>query len=522
MLFYVIIYLIFRNVSPSSVGASPMLGAASSYPLPISLSSLKTTSLDSTPLCNCNQRSVLDIIWGCASTLFLCTWVTIHPNVPDPNEEGWKTLWRRLKIMYWSIVAPELVLTWASHQYVGARMLFHQYKMPERNWTMKHAHFLQMGGFHLRSKEYSGVLDPKKFGDFLKKQKISFPNITKEEIQDKSKADGLSKIVFLIQTLWFVIQCIGRRAQGLPLVQLEVVTLAIISSTSVLSLLWLNKPFDVRHPIYLEAAADIVDGKGKNDTTQEYTPLYMIPVEGDSDGPNNGQAANQQKALAMENDTSTIRKMKLRYAESIHYPPGCVVIHHLRKLCNTMYSIGKAVDMAILTSLHEGGILFTILNVTLKWPFIMPIGTMVQNGGHIVYPGRVSMYFCVNQHTRNKYMDRLKEFAIPLSYGTLSGMIYRIAWDAHFPTTVEKTLWQISAIAIPATLDLLMYLSVIIDDSKWITISLIVAAYISLVILVPAYLASQYYLMLESLLALRALPPRAFETVQWSNFLLHM
>ncbi|KAF8998794.1 hypothetical protein BDQ17DRAFT_1502228, partial [Cyathus striatus] len=156
--------------------------APSRYLLPISLFSLNAASLNSEPPCNCNQQSVLDIIWSCALTLFLCTWVSIHPNVPDPNEEGWKPLWRQLKIMYWSILAPELVLTWAFRQYMGARMIFHQYKKPEHKWTIKHAHFLQMGGFHLQSKDYSGVLDPEKFHDFLEKHKILFPDITKEEI----------------------------------------------------------------------------------------------------------------------------------------------------------------------------------------------------------------------------------------------------------------------------------------------------------------------------------------------------
>ncbi|KAF8998807.1 hypothetical protein BDQ17DRAFT_1502263 [Cyathus striatus] len=182
MLFYVLIFLIFRNPPPGSVDASPMQHAPSRYLLPISLFSLNAASLNSEPPCNCNQQSVLDIIWSCALTLFLCTWVSIHPNVPDPNEEGWKPLWRQLKIMYWSILAPELVLTWAFRQYMGARMIFHQYKKPEHKWTIKHAHFLQMGGFHLQSKDYSGVLDPEKFHDFLEKHKILFPDITKEEI----------------------------------------------------------------------------------------------------------------------------------------------------------------------------------------------------------------------------------------------------------------------------------------------------------------------------------------------------
>ncbi|KAF8998976.1 hypothetical protein BDQ17DRAFT_1247126 [Cyathus striatus] len=204
--------------------------------------------------CICNQRTVLDIVWSCLSTLFLCTWASIHPNAPDPAEEDWKAIWRRFKIMYASLMAPELALTWAVRQFLGARKIFRMHKRPGRNWTMNHAQFLQMGGFHLRSGRHKGVVGPDKFNDLLQRGNMAFPNILKKEIQDKSKADGLSKLILVTQTLWFVIQCIGRHAQGLALAQLEVATLAVISSTFMLSVLWWHKPLDVFYPIYLDNA----------------------------------------------------------------------------------------------------------------------------------------------------------------------------------------------------------------------------------------------------------------------------
>jgi hypothetical protein len=46
------------------------------------------------------------------------------------------------------------------------------------------------------------------------------------ELKDKGKADVLAKVIALIQTLWFVAQCIGRRVEHLPLTDIEVVTVA--------------------------------------------------------------------------------------------------------------------------------------------------------------------------------------------------------------------------------------------------------------------------------------------------------
>lgn len=38
-----------------------------------------------------------------------------------------------------------------------------------------------------------------------------FPDITEQEIQSKSKANGLGKALVCVQALWFVAQCLTRR-----------------------------------------------------------------------------------------------------------------------------------------------------------------------------------------------------------------------------------------------------------------------------------------------------------------------
>ena len=37
------------------------------------------------------------------------------------------------------------------------------------------------------------------------------PNLLREEIESRSKANGLAKTLVCIQALWFIIQCITRR-----------------------------------------------------------------------------------------------------------------------------------------------------------------------------------------------------------------------------------------------------------------------------------------------------------------------
>jgi len=62
---------------------------------------------------------------------------------------------------------------------------------------------------------------------------VSWPPITEEEIQDRSKGDYLLKgRVVLVQTSWFITQCIVRGAYRLEITELEVVTLAFAAHRS--------------------------------------------------------------------------------------------------------------------------------------------------------------------------------------------------------------------------------------------------------------------------------------------------
>ena len=84
----------------------------------------------STPVCVYpdDQRAIWDILWSCLATLFACSWVSVHPNVPAPHESGWRIFLRRLELMFWAVIGPEMIITWAFRQWLGARRLENLYK----------------------------------------------------------------------------------------------------------------------------------------------------------------------------------------------------------------------------------------------------------------------------------------------------------------------------------------------------------------------------------------------------------
>ena len=77
----------------------------------------------------------------------------------------------------------------------------------------------------------------------------SFTVPTKEEIEDKGKSDWLAKSLVLLQTSWFVMQCIARAIEHLPITHLEIVTLAYAAMNFVIYIFWWNKPLNINRPV---------------------------------------------------------------------------------------------------------------------------------------------------------------------------------------------------------------------------------------------------------------------------------
>jgi hypothetical protein len=72
---------------------------------------------------------------------------------------------------------------------------------------------------------------------------------TEGDLKDRGKSDGIGKAIVILQTLWFVAQCIARGLQQLPLTELEIVTLAYAMMNFFIYFFWWDKPRDVRSPV---------------------------------------------------------------------------------------------------------------------------------------------------------------------------------------------------------------------------------------------------------------------------------
>lgn len=72
------------------------------------------------------------------------------------------------------------------------------------------------------------------------------PAISEDQIEDMNKGDAFVKILAICQISWLCIQLIVRRKQGMPMTQLEVLTLAFTICSVLTYIMLYNRPKDVQ------------------------------------------------------------------------------------------------------------------------------------------------------------------------------------------------------------------------------------------------------------------------------------
>ena len=85
------------------------------------------------------------------------------------------------------------------------------------------------------------------------------PSISKEEIEDKSKADKFAKIFASGQILWLVFQCMGRAIQHLPITTLETATLGCAICSVATFAFWFREPADIEVPTFVYVGEGTVE-----------------------------------------------------------------------------------------------------------------------------------------------------------------------------------------------------------------------------------------------------------------------
>ncbi|THU87507.1 hypothetical protein K435DRAFT_969862 [Dendrothele bispora CBS 962.96] len=550
---------------------------ALAHPLP-SLLSLTNESLPSPEasleaLNSCSDinscRTVEEILYSCLAVVFACTWVAIHPNIPrrfklddgpDEIENSFTISSARVTAqdvitMILSLLAPELIILWALRQWFAARKVAKKYHS-KYCWTKTHGHFLIMGGFalfednkyictledntqyeedetikeHIRrqiefensqlgrteqpthngkpedyhflsgdppdSEDRAQVVDStvQSESTSLSKECSSekmcllefliqhkYIDITEDEITARSKTDFLTKSIAVVQTTWFIVQCIARVVEGLVVTDLEIVTVAFALLNIATYILWWNKPQRIRYPVKIDYCRRHATGKSR------------VKVK--------------------TQDRSFKERVKAMFTSFCDW---------LRQRSTGAWnSFKKWIEKNWEDSIKRSSswpvriIFFLILDLPLGNTFSFSIFHLSTDKG---------------SYQTGLESDPPSLYPTVISLFLVFGGIHCAPWNSTFPTHIEQILWRVSAVTVTAFP--LVWLPLFGagnrdldgDGFKGMAIRLFGYALVGLVLvfLPLAYIWARITLIVIAFTELRALPPSAYQTVDWARFIPHI
>lgn len=462
-------------------------------------------------------RGTIDIIWSCLVTITLCCWSSLCVNAPARGEGQIWQFWDKVNLACIGLLGPEFLFALASGQYMSARHSveeFHSAGYP--SWTMRHAFFADMGGFALkipveepcpnlppalRPRPMTFPLDARQLFYLVNKKYIEAPLIEEEDV---AESDRLARFITIFQVVWFTINSIGRAVQHLQITTFELTTLAFIPCMIATSFCWYHKPSSI-------GPATVINCK---------TPLAEI------------------LRAAGDEASEPYRKTPLDFVSREEWTVSLLWAH----------------DLNILRKLH-----FRIFARPMK---IRPLNRIPND---------------------NWPKPDLKLEAVMGVVALIYGAIFVAGWNCSFPTNVERRIWQASSIG---TLVISIWAAVMevfgfriclpyIQNRKKVQASrqsavennlesssaspkprpheswygspaiarkvrktaarwrnnspdrdpaleIPLRLLIPMTVLCATYSVFRLYFLLEDILGLRALPPSAFQTVAWPNWLPHI
>ena len=346
-----------------------------------------------------------------------------------------------------------------------------------------HGFFIIMGGFHLFKEETSNdqgasyendePLHPLRASDLVDCNVYkSFIMPTKAEIRDRGKRHWLSKSLVLFQTSWFVLQCIARAREHLPITHFEIVTLAYTAINFVTFIFWWDKPLNVDRPIRVFRKQT-----QSHETQTSETQLYET------------QASEKQPYETQASETQPYETQASKTQSQIRTP----ISESQESTWEAIVKVSKAIFYLIVGDQDWGVDLSCEDRVPRFWADTTGDDPLVAN-------------------------------FIVLLVGFYFGGIHCIAWFFSFPTRVELLIWRISSAAITAVPIYILFVfnfAGLLENMDLKKYYKTVLYFGPLSALIPYIIARALTLALV-FTSLRDLPPGAYETVHWTIFIPHV
>lgn len=527
-------------------------------------------------------RGTVTLLTSCLLTLGLCVWSSMHLDIPRRQYPQIKLLLQYVKWSLLGVFGPELVVYVAWRQLNSARTLRGIVRTAlaelepdeeegeksvadtrlerEGEWSDVHGFYAGMGGFVFdfekgRPLELASCLpDLERLtltarGVALLAKCGHLPEITRRQIEDKSKSDHLAKTLIILQATWFLIQIVGRLAQHLPVTLLEVNTIAHIFCLFLVYLLWWNKPALIAEPthlvgdwvppiaayMYMSSQISIWERDRPGTARREWLDSELaalafvktVPEENNAaDGDTTSSEVDPEQAGPLDHGEFRPRQQITSLAGS-----GPVNDSPLAK------SFLKVVNPS-----HTDYQRWTLAAQAVRqYPAIAARfkRTTSANIGRITLEPETEELVMENSSTWPA------EHLLRGTGGKIMGMILwsasiafggiqLTAWKIDFPTIAEAWLWRASALWIATsgfiwfTINGLGHYFTWVEN-LWTDVVKMKANKLMMAFLVTlasicggAYVFSRGFLVVEAFISIRALPKGAYDTPDWSQLIPHL
>lgn len=425
-------------------------------------------------------RGTLGLIFSCLSTIFLCTWVVIHPRVY--NRPLLRVL-HKVSLFLKAIIAPEFIAVEGLQEWNQAqRMVKNCAGFTGGCLKLVHAFYIGMLALRYRTARGEKVIWPNQYTWLLEQGLIKWDDhglwgLSEENIRDKSNADGTAKLLALGQVIWFVAQSIMRTAHTLPISQLETMTLSYIPLVAITYLFWWIKPKDVISPSVVDlpdmplgqwaifeamavSSAFDTEGIGKQDSL--WTIWRLTPRVFEKQAKDKALQEARQKALQAEE-----QKAKQRHREPL-------VLH------NTTQAVARGNQTR--EDLEEG---------------YTPAKKIV-----------VAYWDPELYHSKTLW-------PIICLFGASFGALHLLSWYTVFPTLLEQWLWRAAAlVSIFSMLIFMQFEKVVLRWGGPLTIVSLVSPVL--------YFLSRIVMIGGVVAAFRASEPAIYDTYSVSTYWIHI
>jgi len=463
---------------------------------------------------------------GAASLPYLPALGSPSIQIFQANDSQWVILRRRLVILGYVLIVPEMVITSAARQYFGAKYFAKRHQ--RRGWTVTHAFFLLMGGFTLHDEGGTPlrILEPIELERLSEAGKIKWPSITEEEIQDRSKGDHLSKGVVLIQTSWFIFQCIVRGAYyKLEVTELEVATLAFAVLTGVIYYLWWYKPLDVRCSVPVYLLSDDEKEKDDSQSISSISPaanLLQVPPSVSCDF-NSSHVDSQSSSTSGE---TQILQQTLVVMPSDPEPPSKSSDDNATTIPEPQFTGRQQFSAFIRRHCQTHGTVLGLAYLYLLYPLFSSFGAFhdmaICDGLDDSMPLRVPIFYSPKF---TDYNPNYPSLTVTMCVAIIFGGIHCVAGLFHFPTIQERLAWRISASSVAGLPILIAILAVLVGDFNVRfqgREKIMGTAVWFVVVLLVLYVIARIVLLVLSWITLRVLDPMALVEIQWTTFFPHI